>query len=114
MTPKEILEKALKEKVQNVQRRLKDFEDIDIELMLTDIKDKKGNKFKLSDEFMELIILFWDYLKLSIDINNIQQVLVFVKENLSTFIWDIPFTKGGGFGFPPLTKGWRIWIFLFY
>lgn len=46
------------------QKALKDvlgmIEDIDIELFLTDIKDKKGNKAELSDELMEIISLWWD------------------------------------------------------
>lgn len=37
---------------------------IDLELLFTDIKDKKGKKFELSDEYMELFRTFWEiYLK---------------------------------------------------
>ena len=42
------------------ERILKLIDDIDLELMFTDIKDKKGNKFELSDELMEVISLWWD------------------------------------------------------
>lgn len=34
-------------------------EDIDLGLMFTDIKDKEGKKFELSDEFMDLFGTFW-------------------------------------------------------
>ena len=34
-------------------------DDVDIELMFTDIKDKEGKKFELSDEFMEIIGIWW-------------------------------------------------------
>ena len=39
---------------------LKLIDDVNIELMLTDIKDNKGNKVNLSDEIMELISIWWD------------------------------------------------------
>ena len=35
-------------------------EDIDIELFLTDIRNKKGEKVYCSDEFMKVIQLWWD------------------------------------------------------
>ena len=35
-------------------------EDIDIELFLTDIKNKEGEKVYCSDEFMKIIQLWWD------------------------------------------------------
>lgn len=33
---------------------------VDLELMLTDIKDKEGNKVELSDEIMQLITIWWE------------------------------------------------------
>lgn len=35
-------------------------DDVDIELMFTDIKDKEGNKDELSDDVMEIIRLWWE------------------------------------------------------
>ena len=34
-------------------------DDIDLALMFTDIKDKKGNKFEFSNELMEIIAIWW-------------------------------------------------------
>ena len=34
-------------------------ENIDIELMLTDIKDKEGNLYELSEPIMEIISIWW-------------------------------------------------------
>ena len=35
-------------------------DEIDIELFLTDIKDKQGNKIEISDEIMEIIRIWWE------------------------------------------------------
>lgn len=35
-------------------------DDVDLELFFTDIKDKEGKKFELSDEFMEIISIWWN------------------------------------------------------
>ena len=40
------------------------YEDIDLELLFVDIKDKEGNKDKMSDEIMKIYMIFWiEYLK---------------------------------------------------
>ena len=58
--------KKLKERVDEV------FEFQDIKLLLTNIKDKEGNKIKESDELMKLFDIFWEYLKpqLKSDLKN--------------------------------------------
>lgn len=38
----------------------KAIEDFNLELFLTDIKDKEGNKVELSDEIMEIIQIWWE------------------------------------------------------
>ena len=38
-------------------------EDIDLELFLTDIKDKEGKKIPQSDELMKLFGIFWEHIK---------------------------------------------------
>ncbi len=43
------------------------FEDMDLELMLTDIKDKKGNKIPESEELMELFDIFWRYVRTELE-----------------------------------------------
>ena len=48
-----------KAKLQIIQEIKGMIEDVDIELMLTDIKDKEGNKAELSDEIMEIISIWW-------------------------------------------------------
>lgn len=37
------------------------FEDMDLQLMFTDIKDKEGKKIDGSDEFMDLHNIFWGH-----------------------------------------------------
>ena len=42
--------------LQEAKQKFKELiDDVDLDLMFTDIKDKQGEKFELSDEFMELI-----------------------------------------------------------
>ena len=63
-TRKLMLLHELKAKLKTFQERNAEFkqiiEDVDLELMLTDIKDIRGKKVELSDEFMELISFWWD------------------------------------------------------
>ncbi len=40
---------------------IKLIEDVDIELLFTDIKDKDKNKVDLSDDVMEIIRIWWEY-----------------------------------------------------
>ena len=42
-------------------------EDIDLELMLTDIKNKEGKKIPESDELMRLFGIFWEHIKKKIE-----------------------------------------------
>ena len=35
-------------------------EDVDLELFLTDIKDKKGKNFEFSEEFMKIVEIWWN------------------------------------------------------
>jgi hypothetical protein len=43
------------------KKKIKDvFEFQDIKLLLTDIKDKEGKKFELSDEIMEIVSIWWE------------------------------------------------------
>ena len=35
-------------------------DEVDIELLFTDIKDKQGNKVELSDEIMQIISIWWE------------------------------------------------------
>ncbi len=46
---------------QDVKKEVKEIiEDVDLKLLLTDIKNKEGKKFELSDELMELFRTFWE------------------------------------------------------
>ena len=45
------------------QRILEMIDMVDIELMLTDVKDKEGNIYNLSEEIMELISIWWQMKK---------------------------------------------------
>ena len=52
-----LIEQAIQSQKQKI---IEEIEDIGIELLLTDIKDKEGRKFELSDELMELFRTFWE------------------------------------------------------
>ncbi len=51
-----IVEMALEKRNAEVKQAI---EDVDIELMFTDIKDACGKKMELSDELMEVIGIWW-------------------------------------------------------
>lgn len=44
-------------KVKDIKKLI---DEIDVELFLTDIKDKQGNKIEISDEIMEIIRIWWE------------------------------------------------------
>jgi len=54
-----IIEKKVEDMIK-VKDILKLIDEIDIELLLTDIKDKQGNKYELSNEIMEIISIWWN------------------------------------------------------
>lgn len=42
------------------------FEDLDLELMFTDIKNKEGNKIPESDDLMKLLDIFWKHISVNL------------------------------------------------
>ncbi len=52
---------ALRLEKEEAKKKFKEMlADVDFELLLTDIKDKQGNKMELSDEIMQIISAWWD------------------------------------------------------
>ncbi len=50
-------------RIETLKEVLELIDDVDLELMFTDIKDKQGNKIEQSDELMELFGVFWNYIQ---------------------------------------------------